>query len=116
MPATIAGASDTISARSLFCPFSEPFPVPRRLISQKTPEALKPFGATTPPATCRNLRFIFFDALPEYRNLQCQTNQSPGRWLAATPISLSFFPLGRFNGFKVVTFCSTSELFVGEVH
>src|SRR5438270_374915 len=50
VPATAAGVSDTISARSRFFPLLEPLPVPRRLISQKTPAARKPFGAVIEPA------------------------------------------------------------------
>src|ERR1043166_1312302 len=49
MPATVAGTSETIRARSRFLPFSEPLPVPSRLMSQKTPEARKPLGATMEP-------------------------------------------------------------------
>ena len=41
MPATVAGTSETMSARSRFLPLSEPLPVPRRLMSQKTPAAAK---------------------------------------------------------------------------
>src|SRR5439155_3425298 len=45
MPATAAGPSQTISARSRLAPFSEPRPVPSRLMSQNTPAARKPRGA-----------------------------------------------------------------------
>jgi hypothetical protein len=54
IPATAAGTSDTINARSSFRPFSEPFPVPSRLMSQKTAAALNPRGAQTEPAISRN--------------------------------------------------------------
>jgi len=53
-PATTAGISETIKARSRFCPFSEPLPVPSFLMSQKTAAHLKPRGAQIEPATCRN--------------------------------------------------------------
>jgi len=49
IPATVAGVSETMSARSRFGPLFEPLPVPRRLMSQKTPLARKPFGATMAP-------------------------------------------------------------------
>src|SRR5262249_39854251 len=49
IPATVAGTSEKISARSRFFPFSEPLPVPRRLMSQKIPVARNPCGATTEP-------------------------------------------------------------------
>src|SRR5687768_2868035 len=58
MPATVAGTSDTISARSNFFPLLEPLPVPMRLMSQKTPETRKPCGAATEPAICFNLGFM----------------------------------------------------------
>jgi len=48
-PATVAGTFDTISPRSRFCPLSEPLPVPIRFMSQNTPEALNPCGATIEP-------------------------------------------------------------------
>src|SRR5205807_10576449 len=53
-PATAAGASETIKAKSRFCPFSEPLPVPSFLMSQKTAAHLKPRGAQIEPGTCRN--------------------------------------------------------------
>jgi hypothetical protein len=40
------GVSETMSARSRFWPLLEPLPVPRRLMSQNTPLAEKPLGAT----------------------------------------------------------------------
>src|SRR6266545_5689694 len=58
MPATLAGTSETIRARSRFLPFSEPLPVPRRLMSQKIPEARKPRGATMEPVIRANFVFI----------------------------------------------------------
>src|SRR5439155_21141759 len=58
MPATAAGTSETIRARSRFLPFSEPLPVPRRLMSQKIPEARKPRGATMEPVIRANFVFI----------------------------------------------------------
>src|SRR5579862_2439577 len=58
MPATVACDSEIINARSRLLPFSEPLPVPRRLMSQKTPAALKPFAATTPPSTMLNFEFM----------------------------------------------------------
>src|ERR1017187_6187002 len=70
MPATVAGTSDTISARSRFWPLFEPLPVPRRLMSQNTPLARKPLGATTEPlmdlnfefmVDSRTLHFIYFN-------------------------------------------------------
>src|SRR6187399_2632927 len=57
MPATVAGTSDTMSARSRFRPFCEPLPVPRRLMSQNTPLARKPRGAQMEPS--RDLSFVF---------------------------------------------------------
>src|SRR6185437_11390445 len=58
MPATVDGTSETMSARSRFFPFCEPLPVPIRLMSQKTPAARKPFGATMEPGICLNFAFI----------------------------------------------------------
>ena len=58
MPATVAGTSDTISARSRFWPLFEPLPVPRRLMSQNTPLARKPCGATMEPGISLNNFFI----------------------------------------------------------
>ena len=49
IPAIAAGTSETISARSRFCPFSEPLPVPSSLMSQKTAAALKPRGSQIEP-------------------------------------------------------------------
>src|SRR5215469_18294418 len=57
MPATVAGTSERMSARSRFLPLLEPLPVPRRLMSQKTPEARKPCGAVMEPGIC----FINFE-------------------------------------------------------
>src|SRR6059036_2252142 len=62
MPATLAGTLETIRARSRFVPFSEPLPVPRRLMSQKTPEARKPRGAMTDPVIREN--FVFMNVQP----------------------------------------------------
>jgi len=45
---------------SRFLPFCEPLPVPRRLMSQKTPLARKPCGATTEPGMVLNSDFIRF--------------------------------------------------------
>src|SRR5215472_2338320 len=59
MPATVAGISDTMSARSRLFPLSDPLPVPRRLMSQKTPAALKPLGATTDPSSDLNFGFMY---------------------------------------------------------
>src|SRR5438874_1891942 len=61
MPATVAGTSETMSARSRFLPFSDPFPVPSRLMSQKTPEARKPLGATMEPGMSLNFAFMKLD-------------------------------------------------------
>ena len=47
--ATVAGTSETMSAKSRFWPLCDPLPVPRRLMSQKTPLARKPCGATIEP-------------------------------------------------------------------
>ena len=58
IPAAVAGTSDTINAKSRFLPLSDPFPVPRRLISQNTPAARKPFGAVTDPDKTFNLFFM----------------------------------------------------------
>jgi hypothetical protein len=52
IPATAAGMSDTINARSSFRPFSEPFPVPMRLMSQNTAATLNPRGAQMEPGIC----------------------------------------------------------------
>jgi hypothetical protein len=54
IPATVDGTSETINARSRFIPLSDPFPVPRRLMSQNTPAARKPRGATTEPGMTLN--------------------------------------------------------------
>src|SRR5437868_1881957 len=59
MPATVAGASETMSARSRFGPLFEPLPVPSRLMSQKTPLARKPCGATIEPLMDLNFSFIW---------------------------------------------------------
>src|ERR1700736_390813 len=53
-PATDAGTSDTIKARSRFRPFSEPLPVPSFLMSQKTAAHLKPGGAQIEPGIFRS--------------------------------------------------------------
>src|SRR5213596_420526 len=58
MPATLAGTLETIRARSRLLPFSEPLPVPRRLMSQKIPEARKPLGARMDPLIRANFVFI----------------------------------------------------------
>src|SRR5262245_31283052 len=58
-PATRAIASDTTSAKSFFRPLLEPFPVPIRLISQKTPAARNPRGAVMEPGISVNLVFEF---------------------------------------------------------
>src|SRR5271170_6749106 len=55
IPETVAGISETMSARSRFLPFCEPLPVPRRLMSQKTPPARKPFGAMIEPGISLNI-------------------------------------------------------------
>src|SRR5271170_836363 len=47
-----------MSARSRFFPFCEPLPVPRRLMSQKTPPVRKPFGAMIEPEISFNNFFI----------------------------------------------------------
>ena len=49
IPATVAGVSETMSARSRFWPLFEPLPVPSFLMSQNTPLARKPLGATMEP-------------------------------------------------------------------
>src|SRR6266496_5780113 len=54
MPATVAGSSERMNARSGLFPFWDPLPVPRRLISQNTPEARNPFGAVIEPGTEKN--------------------------------------------------------------
>src|SRR6185369_16439711 len=59
-PATVAGTSEMISARSRFNPLSDPLPVPSRLMSQKTPDARKPFGATIDPRISVNFIFSTF--------------------------------------------------------
>ena len=48
-PAALAGTSDRIKPKSRFFPLFEPFPVPKRLMSQNSPEARKPAGAVTDP-------------------------------------------------------------------
>src|SRR5476649_2440003 len=58
MPATVAGTSETMSARSRFRPLFEPLPVPRRLMSQNTPLARKPLGAMIEPKISLNDFFI----------------------------------------------------------
>src|ERR1035437_4085387 len=58
MPAAAAGASETMRARSRFFPLSEPLPVPRRLMSQKTPAARKPCGARIEPGISVSLAFM----------------------------------------------------------
>jgi len=57
VPATVAGESETSRAKSRLSGLCEPLPVPSRLMSQNTPAAKKPRGATTPPSTAwhRNL-------------------------------------------------------------
>src|ERR1035437_2876826 len=49
IPATVAGTSETIRARSRFFPLSDPLPVPSFLMSQKTAAVLKPSGAQMDP-------------------------------------------------------------------
>jgi hypothetical protein len=49
MPATAAGSSDTINARSRLLPLFDPLPVPRRVMSQNKKEAMKPRGAVMDP-------------------------------------------------------------------
>ena len=51
--------SETINARSRFKPLSEPLPVPSFLMSQNTPLARKPVGATMEPGISLNCIFIF---------------------------------------------------------
>src|SRR5882757_10859739 len=58
MPATVAGVSETMSARSRFGPLLEPLPVPRRLMLQNTPLARKPLGATMEPGMDLNFNFM----------------------------------------------------------
>src|SRR5258708_4946534 len=60
-PATAAGVSETMSARSRLPPLLDPLPVPRRLMSQKTPEARKPFGAVTEPGMDLKPGFMEFE-------------------------------------------------------
>src|SRR6185503_2133961 len=59
MPATVAGTSDTIRARSRFAPLFDPLPVPRRLMSQNTPLATNPRGAKMEPDPSVNLNFMW---------------------------------------------------------
>src|SRR5580693_4820140 len=54
IPATAAGTSETINAKSFLRPFSEPLPVPSLLMSQKTAAHLKPRGAQIEPEVFRN--------------------------------------------------------------
>ena len=61
MPAATAGSSETMSARSRLLPLSEPLPVPRRLMSQKTPEAWNPRGAVMEPLMA--VTFVFNPAV-----------------------------------------------------
>src|ERR1022692_1863330 len=62
MPATMAGVSETMSVRSRFKPLLEPLPVPIRLMSQKTPLARKPLGATMEPEISLNdFNLIFIE-------------------------------------------------------
>ena len=67
IPATAAGTSETISARSSFFPFSEPLPVPSRLMSQKTAAARNPSGAQIDPGVPRyfveSLKFPYLEGL-----------------------------------------------------
>src|SRR5262245_47204485 len=72
MPATVAGTSETIRARSRFLPFSEPLPVPRRLMSQKIPLAINPRGATMDPVMREN--FVIINTKAAYRS---GVNQQP---------------------------------------
>src|SRR6185369_443510 len=60
IPATTAGTVDTINARSRFGPLLEPLPVPRRLMSQNTPPARKPWGETIEPGISISGVFISF--------------------------------------------------------
>src|SRR5215469_15318894 len=46
-------------AKSRLAPFSEPLPVPKRLISQKTPDVLNPRAATTEPPISVSFTFIY---------------------------------------------------------
>src|SRR5271156_6804802 len=58
IPATVAGVAETMSARSRFGPLFEPLPVPSFLMSQKTPLARKPLGATREPGISLNDFFM----------------------------------------------------------
>src|SRR6266571_3464296 len=89
MPAMVAGTSETIRARSRFLPFSEPLPVPRRLMSQKIPEARKPRGATMDPVTGENFVFINVQSVYWERSESAtgrRCNESRARGLRPRPI------------------------------
>src|SRR5262245_8647855 len=58
IPATVAGASEVMRAKSGFLPLLDPLPVPRRLMSQNTPAARKPSGATIEPGMSVKVFFI----------------------------------------------------------
>src|SRR5438309_9337951 len=77
-PATAAGTSETIKARSHFCPFSEPLPVPSFLMSQKSEEHLKLLGAHIEPEICRN---GFFKSAQRSRENRASDSciEQPGR-------------------------------------
>src|SRR5882724_3280780 len=60
-PATAAGVSETMSARSRLLPLLEPLPVPRCLMSQNTPAARKPLGAVTEPGMDLKPGFMEFE-------------------------------------------------------
>src|ERR1700691_5098797 len=58
MPAIVAGFAETMRARSRFWPLFEPLPVPSFLMSEKTPLAVKPAGATIDPVISLKNFFI----------------------------------------------------------
>ena len=72
IPATAAGTSETIIARSGFRPFSEPLPVPSVLMLQNTAADRNPAGAQIDPDIWRNaellgVRFTTIPRSPENR-------------------------------------------------
>jgi hypothetical protein len=93
IPATVAGTSEMIRARSFLRPFSEPWPVPSLLISQKTAAALKPRGAQIEPGMVLK-RFALDIAFSKHGRLertQCQSGSDlacRGRRPSPTTLSI----------------------------
>ena len=92
-----------MSARSRFFPFSEPLPVPSRLISQKTPEATKPLGATMEPEISRPV-LLSIMILDQRDGRQIRNQNEEIRMKAETRIPRNDCGDARFNNYFVGQF------------